>query len=199
MISRISIHFNIMIRFMFSFNILILWLRWPGSIGISIILNGVVPWYWLFNITISNVTLLINIIIISTTIPSSIQLYVECILVTTHLDRLHCTIKNTLITIEITSPITAITNNVAKPMITPLLTSESSPLLSSNKNNKATHSVFQLASYILCNAGSYIWKLSSYIVDGDVCYLWNIMEWLRIFHNMLKHETVGFKATVGIP
>ena len=46
--------------------------------------------------------------------------------VTTHLDCLRRTTRNTLTTMEITSPIIAITNNVAKAMITPLLSSESS-------------------------------------------------------------------------
>ena len=48
------------------------------------------------------------------------------LLVTTHLDCLCCTTKNTLITTEITRPITAKVNNVAKAMVAPLLSSESS-------------------------------------------------------------------------
>ena len=50
--------------------------------------------------------------------------YIQCILVTTHLDCLRCTTRNTIITTEITSPITAIANNAAKAMFTPLLSSE---------------------------------------------------------------------------
>ena len=58
MISRISIHFNIIVRFMISCNgsnSLIFWLR---SLGI---LNGIVCWHWLLDITVFNATL-INII-----------------------------------------------------------------------------------------------------------------------------------------
>ena len=40
--------------------------------------------------------------------------YIQCILVTTHLDCLRRTIRNTLITIEITNPTKEIANNVGK-------------------------------------------------------------------------------------
>ena len=54
--------------------------------------------------------------------------YIECILVITHIDCLSFTTRNTLITIETTSPITAIANIVAKAMITILLSPELSSL-----------------------------------------------------------------------
>ena len=53
------------------------------------------------------------------------------VLTTTYLDCLCCTIKNTLITMEITSPIIAITKNVTKAMITPLQSLQSSAELAS--------------------------------------------------------------------
>ena len=56
--------------------------------------------------------------------------YIEYIPVTTHLDCLRCTTKNTLIATEITSAIPATANNVAKAMITPLSSELQSQLLS---------------------------------------------------------------------
>ena len=46
---------------------------------------------------------------------------------------------NTLITMEITNPITAIINKVAKAVNMPLLSSESSLLFASAENNIAGH------------------------------------------------------------
>ena len=57
--------------------------------------------------------------------------YTLCILVTTHLDCLSFTTRITIITIETTSPITAIANNAIKAMITPLLSPELPSLLAS--------------------------------------------------------------------
>ena len=58
---------------------------------------------------------------------------------------------------EITSPITAIANNVAKAMFTPLLSSESSPQFVSAKNNIHLHSQPSndsnyIARYIQCRS-----------------------------------------------
>ena len=50
---------------------------------------------------------------------------------TTYLHCLDFTMKNILITIEITSPITAIANNTAKAVTAPLLSSEPPSLLTS--------------------------------------------------------------------
>ena len=57
------------------------------------------------------------------------------ILVATYPDCLSFTTRNTLITTEITSPITAIANNIAKAVTAPLLSSEPSSLLTSIENN----------------------------------------------------------------
>ena len=53
-------------------------------------------------------------------------------LVTAHLDCLRCTTRNTIITMEITSPTTVIANNVTKTTFTPLLLSELLSLLLSS-------------------------------------------------------------------
>ena len=55
---------------------------------------------------------------------------VECILVTTHLDCLSFTTRIAMITMEITSPITAIANSIAKAIFTPLSSELQSQLLS---------------------------------------------------------------------
>ena len=82
--------------------------------------------------------------------------HIECILFTTHLNRLCRTTRYTLSTIDTTSPITAIANSTSKAMITPSLSSElqSLQLHASVENNTPLHT--RNAQVQHCFAKSYI-------------------------------------------
>ena len=71
--------------------------------------------------------------------------YIVCIIVTTYPDCLRRTTKNTLITTEITRPITAITNSVTKMMFIPLSSSE----LSSDREVSSLLLSYELPSLAL--------------------------------------------------